>query len=166
MAVAGIWAPVLSTSAIAKVPDKRLNFFNTHTGETYQGVFWTAGQFLPDALTQINRVLRDHRSNTIAEIDTNLLNLISTLSAHIGTHNPIHIISGYRSPETNQWLADRTDGVASHSLHLDGKAIDLRIPGIELTSLKTAATRLGGGGVGYYPKSQFIHLDTGRVRTW
>lgn len=147
-------------------PEKSLHLVNTHTGETFNSTFWAGGRFLPDALARINVVLRDHRSNKVAPIDPVLLSLLEKLSADIGASNPVHVISGYRSPETNQMLAERSNGVARHSLHLEGKAIDIRVPGRDLKMVHKAAANLRGGGVGYYPDSQFVHIDTGRIRSW
>jgi len=136
--------------AAAAAPGERiLRLYNTHTGETVRSVFWAEGQFIPDALQDINKLLRDHR-----------------VSAKFGDHPTIHIISGYRSPETNAKLHANTSGVAKHSLHMDGKAIDVRIPGKDLAKLHRVAMAEKGGGVGYYPDSQFVHMDVGRVRYW
>ncbi|MFT5644819.1 MAG: hypothetical protein ACI83P_002382 [Janthinobacterium sp.] len=150
----------------APAAERSLRFYNTHTGETLRSVFWAEGQFLPEALSDINKLLRDHRSNTIAAIDPQLLILLDKVSSQFGNDNIIHVISGYRSAQTNRKLAARSKGVAKHSLHLEGRAIDVRIPGRDLSSLHRAALDLKGGGVGYYPDSQFIHMDTGRVRNW
>ncbi len=158
--------PALARSAVATQDERSLCFYNTHTGETLRSVFWAEGQFLPDALNDINKVLRDHRTNAVARIDPQLLVLLDEVTSQFGSNNVVHIISGYRSPETNRKLALLGDGVAKHSMHMEGKAIDLRLPGRDLSSLREAALKLGGGGVGYYPDSQFVHMDTGRVRSW
>lgn len=166
-ALAGvIGAPRIAHAALIYPHEKSLRLFNTHTDETFSNVFWADGEFLPDALDNINRLLRDHRSNKVAQIDPGLLSLLEKMSHQVDAKNPLHVISGYRSPETNQLLADRSNGVAKHSLHLEGKAIDIRVPGRDLTTVRTAALRLHGGGVGFYPDSQFVHLDTGRIRSW
>lgn len=166
-------ASVLSVPAVArantnaKLPHERtLRLYNTHTGETLRSVFWAEGQFVPEAMNDINKLLRDHRNDKVAQIDPKLLVLLDQVSSQVGDGKVLHIISGYRSPESNQLLAERTNGVAKHSLHLEGKAIDVRIPGRDLASLHKAALRAGGGGVGYYPESQFVHMDTGRLRHW
>jgi uncharacterized protein YcbK (DUF882 family) len=167
-------ASVLSVPAIARanaaptdMPHERtLRMYNTHTGESLRSVFWAEGQFVPDAMNDINKLLRDHRNNKITQIDPKLLFLLDQVSTQIGSGSVLHIISGYRSPESNQLLAERSNGVARHSMHLEGKAIDVRIPGRDLASLHKAALRAGGGGVGYYPESQFVHMDTGRLRNW
>lgn len=158
--------PALARAAVAAPHERILRFHNTHTGESLKSVFWAEGQFVPDALQDINRLLRDHRSNTIATIDPELLLLVQKVSAQFGSNNVVHIISGYRSPETNAKLAAASGGVARHSMHLEGKAIDLRIPGKDLKQVHKAALALKAGGVGYYHDSQFVHMDTGRVRHW
>lgn len=158
--------PSLARASVAAPHERSLRFYNTHTGETLRSVFWAEGQFRPEALNDINKLLRDHRNNTIAPIDPELMLLLEKVSAQFGSNNVIHVISGYRSPETNRKLAEASGGVARHSMHLEGKAIDVRIPGRELHSVHRAALALRGGGVGYYPSSQFVHLDTGRVRHW
>ena len=164
-----VLASAISLPALARAagPDERsLRFYNTHTGETLRSLFWADGQFLPDALNDINKLLRDHRTNTIARIDPQLLVLLDKVSAQFGSQNVVHVISGYRSPESNRKLAQLGNGVATHSLHLEGRAIDVRFPGSELSDVRKAALKLRGGGVGYYPDSRFVHLDTGRVRNW
>jgi uncharacterized protein YcbK (DUF882 family) len=146
--------------------ERKLHLYNTHTGESLKSVFWAEGKFVPEAMNDINKLLRDHRNNRIAPIDPKLLFLLDQVASQVSAGSPVHIISGYRSPETNRMLNENTSGVARHSLHLDGKAIDVRIPGRDLAVLHKAALHAGGGGVGYYPDSQFVHMDTGRLRHW
>ncbi len=154
-------------NAAAAAPGERvLRLYNTHTGESVKSVFWAEGNFIPDSLAEINKLLRDHRSNTIAPIDPALLVLLERVSAQFGNQKLMHVISGYRSPESNKKLAAASGGVAKHSMHLEGKAIDIRMPGQDLASLHKAAMNAKGGGVGYYPDSQFVHMDTGRPRHW
>lgn len=153
----------------ASVPERVLSFFNTHTGERLKTSYCCAGAYQPDALKQINHILRDFRANEIRPIDPTLLDLLHELGGTLETDQPIHIISGYRSPHTNALLRERggaATGVASRSLHMDGKAIDIRIPGVKLDHLRGAARSLKLGGVGFYPASNFVHVDTGRVRYW
>lgn len=145
---------------------KTLSFYHTHTGETLSRVFWTAGKYIPDALADINRLLRDHRNNEMSPIDPQLLTLLERIASSTGAGAVVHVISGYRSPQTNRALADQSDGVARRSLHIDGKAIDIRIPGRDLRDIRNAALALRGGGVGFYERSRFVHIDTGRVRSW
>jgi uncharacterized protein YcbK (DUF882 family) len=121
---------------------------------------------MADELAAINHLLRDHRTGAVASIDTRLLTQLSLLQQKIDYAGDIHVISGYRSPKTNAGLQRASTGVAKRSLHMQGRAMDLRLPGIELKHLREAALSMRAGGVGYYPKSDFIHLDTGRARFW
>lgn len=164
-AALGVPALGLAAPALA-LRDRTLRMYNTHTGESIRATYWAEGRFVPDAMGDINHLLRDHRNNKVAPIDPQLLLLLDQVSTAVKAGSMVHIISGYRSPESNQLLADTTDGVARHSMHLDGRAIDVRMPGSALTSVRQAALRAAGGGVGYYANSQFVHLDTGRVRHW
>lgn len=159
-------APAVAAPAAVAPNERVLRLYNTHTGESLRSIFWAEGQFIPDALQDINKLLRDHRNNQVAPIDPQLLVLLDRVSAKFGDHPTIHIISGYRSPETNEMLHENTTGVAKHSLHMDGMAIDVRIPGKDLAKLHTVALAQRAGGVGYYPESQFVHMDVGRVRHW
>lgn len=158
--------PALARAAVAQPNERVLRLYNTHTGESLKSLFWAEGQFVPDALAEINKLLRDHRNNTISPIDPQLLLLLDRVSAKFGSKDVLHVISGYRSPESNQKLAAASGGVARHSMHLEGKAIDIRMPGRDLAGLHKAAMAAKGGGVGYYPDSQFVHIDTGRPRHW
>lgn len=144
----------------------RLALLNTHTGERIDLVYREAGVYVPQALAEIDRVLRDHRTDQIAPIDPELLDLVHRIGGLVDARQPFQVISGYRSPATNARLATPGSGVARTSLHLEGRAIDLRLPGRPLADLRAAALRLGRGGVGYYPRSDFVHVDTGRVRAW
>jgi len=158
--------PALARAAVAAPHERSLRFYNTHTGETLRTMFWAEGQFVPEALQDINHLLRDHRNDKVGAIDPELMLLLDRVSSQFSNHEVIHVISGYRSPETNRMLAEASGGVAKHSMHIEGKAIDVRIPGRELERLHKAALALKSGGVGYYPTSQFVHMDTGRVRHW
>jgi uncharacterized protein YcbK (DUF882 family) len=158
--------PALAKAAQPAPAERTLRMYNTHTGESLRRVFWAEGQFIPDALKDINKLLRDHRNDKIAEMDPNLIVLLNDVSDKFGDNQVLHIISGYRSPESNAKLAAASNGVARHSMHMDGKAIDIRLPGKNLAQLHKAAMSMKAGGVGYYPDSQFVHMDTGRVRYW
>ena len=150
-----------------KTPTLReLAFYNLHTGESLKTDYWAEGDYLPDAMADIDHILRDFRTNQVLPIDPQLLDLLNGLRSTLGTAQRFQIISGYRSPATNFTLAANSDGVAKGSLHMQGKAIDLRIEGTALGDLRQAAMGLQGGGVGYYPKSNFVHIDVGRVRHW
>ena len=146
--------------------EKRLGFYNLHTCEQINIPFWAGGHYLSDGLNAINRVLRDHRNDQQAEMDVRLLELLYRLKGRLGTDGDFHIISGYRSPQTNAMLSNRSNGVAKKSLHMRGMAVDIRVPKVELTALKNTALSLRGGGVGYYPESDFLHIDVGRIRSW
>lgn len=162
--VSGIAAP-----AGAGVPDnapRHLGFQCTHTGECVEVVYWADGRYLPDATTAIDHVLRDFRTSEVHPIDSRLLDLLHSLRSNLGSREPFHVISGYRSPKTNAALQDKSSGVATRSLHMDGMAIDIRLPGREIAELHDAALALRAGGVGYYPASEFVHVDVGRVRRW
>lgn len=158
-----------AAAAPKAVPERVLSFFNTHTGERLKTSYCCGGVYQPEALKEINHILRDFRANEIKPIDPKLLDLLHELGGTLETDQPFHIISGYRSPKTNAMLRERGGshtGVASHSLHMDGKAIDIRVPGANLNHVRAAARSLKLGGVGYYPSSNFVHVDTGRVRFW
>ena len=145
---------------------RRLAFDNLHTGERVSVDYWTDGAYVPDALDCVNKVLRDFRTGDVHPIEPTLLDLLSLLRRRVETDSPIEVISGYRSPKTNAKLHEASSGVASNSLHMQGMAIDIRIPGCALPNLRKAALAMRAGGVGYYPKSNFVHVDVGRVRTW
>ena len=158
--------PVFGSSGNLPIAEKSLSFYNIHTAEKLKTVYWAEGNYLADSLREINYVLRDPRNNEIHDIDTRLLDLLFAIRQEIETNQPFHVISGYRSADTNAFLRAHTKGVAENSLHLVGKAIDIRSPGKDLRSLHKVAMTLKGGGVGYYPKSDFVHVDIGRVRYW
>lgn len=145
---------------------RALIFHHTHTGETLTAEYFCAGAYLPDALAAINHHLRDFRTGEEHAIDPALLDLLHRLAAVTSTAKPFEVISGYRSPKTNHMLRGNTTGVAASSLHMVGKAIDIRLADVHLPDLRGAAVGLRRGGVGYYPESDFLHVDTGRVRTW
>jgi len=155
--------------AVRKAPERVLSFFNTHTGERLKTAYCCGGEYQPDALRQVNHILRDFRMNEVKPIEPKLLDLLHELGGTLETDQPFHIISGYRSPKTNTLLRERggvTTGVASHSLHMVGQAIDIRVPGVKLDHLRGAARSLKSGGVGFYPNLNFVHVDVGRVRYW
>lgn len=148
-------------------PDRDLAFYNTHTAESAAIQYCRSGALLPGSLEKINHILRDTRTGETKDIDVDLLDLLNRLARTLSTDEPFNIISAYRSPSTNEYLrAHGGGGVAAHSLHLVGKAIDIRVPGVRLRNLYRAAVGLRGGGVGIYPASDFVHVDVGRVRTW
>lgn len=145
---------------------KSLAFHNLHTGESVKVEFWLDGQPVPEALREINYVLRDHRSNEVKEIDIDLLHLLHRLKGKLEARRAYQVISGYRSPATNALLRKKSGGVAKKSFHMKGMAIDIALPGCDLCDLRQAALELKSGGVGYYPKPGFVHVDTGPPRQW
>jgi uncharacterized protein YcbK (DUF882 family) len=145
---------------------RALSFYNLHTDERLRTVYWEHGEYVSGALDHINYILRDFRRNEIKPIDPKLLDLLVALRKKLDTSAEIDIISGYRSPKTNSMLHSHSEGVAIHSMHIYGKAIDIRVPGRELAMVRRAALSLQYGGVGFYPHSDFVHVDTGRVRHW
>ncbi|MBL0712726.1 MAG: DUF882 domain-containing protein [Desulfosarcina sp.] len=146
--------------------ERRLVFFNTHTREKLDVCYAQGQSYRPDALAAVNHILRDHRTNDIKPIDTRLLDLLYDIRSRAGRHACVHIISGYRSPRTNRILRKRSHGVARKSLHMKGHAADIRIPGISTDRLRRIAADLKQGGVGYYPRANFVHVDIGSVRSW
>ena len=161
-------APFKSFAGVhpAAPSERVLVLYNTHTGEQLKTVYCANGEYIPGALAEINHILRDHRNEQIGAMDPQLLDLLHSISTRLDSRQPFHVISGFRSKETNAMLAERSGGVAKHSLHMQGTAIDIRLPGCDLSVLRKAAVALQGGGVGYYPRSDFVHVDVGRVRYW
>lgn len=159
-------------SALAKIPtlklegERRLQLRNLHTNEFVSTPYWIEGEYQLDALQSLNHCLRDHRSGEVIDMDPLLIDNIYNLQSKLEHRGEIHIISGYRSPKTNAALRKNSNGVAKKSLHMQGRAIDLRLPKQTLSTVRKAALTMKSGGVGYYPKSNFLHLDTGRVRHW
>lgn len=145
---------------------RRLRFYHTHTGEKLDVVYHADGTYLPDALSELDYLLRDFRSGDLVGIDPGLLDFLHASQQHLGTKGTYEIISAYRSPATNELLRRRGGGVAKRSLHLQGRAIDVRLTDVDTRTLRRAAREIARGGVGYYAKSDFVHLDTGRVRWW
>ncbi len=147
--------------------EKRRAFLhNLHTGETLDAVYFENGRYVPDALAEAMRVLRDWRNGEEHVMDPRLFDVLHALHGKLGASTPFQIISGYRSPETNAMLHERSPGVAAKSQHMLGKASDIRLEGVELAHLHKAALSLGAGGVGLYPVSNFVHVDVGPVRRW
>ena len=167
-AVAGAALPLASQSALASLPNARsLALDHTHTGERIALVYAVGDQYVPAALGTLNHFLRDHYLGDVGLIDPQLFDLLYGVRQVLGAAQSFQVISGYRCPATNATLRKtRGGGVATHSLHMEGKAIDIRLPGVPLNELREAALSLRAGGVGYYPREQFVHVDTGRVRTW
>jgi uncharacterized protein YcbK (DUF882 family) len=151
---------------VPKAAERSLALTHLHTGESLKTTFWVDGEYLEDEITAINKLLRDHRSGAVYGMDTKLFDQMYLLQQTTGVNGSFQIISAYRSPATNEKLRAKSNGVAKRSLHMQGRAIDIRLPGCDLKNLRNAALDLKAGGVGYYAKSNFIHIDTGRVRRW
>lgn len=160
-ALAGIARPASANNS------RRLVLVNTHTGEIVESVFWQDGLHRPGGLGRLDWAFRDHRQSSMRPIDARLFDLLHELAGAAGVEPRYHVISGYRSPATNAMLAAaRGGGVSSRSLHMAGQAVDVRLAGVPLTKLRDLALERRAGGVGYYPASDFVHLDVGRVRAW
>ncbi len=165
LATAGfLSAPAL---AFGKQPEqRRLAFHHLHTGESLDVVYWADGRYLPDATSRIDRLLRDFRADKVHAINLKLLDLLVALRYRLQVEAPYHVIGGYRCPATNAMLREETTGVAANSLHMAGSAIDLCVPGTALAAVYRTALAMKAGGVGYYPRSNFVHVDVGPVRHW
>ncbi|MDE2371105.1 MAG: DUF882 domain-containing protein [Burkholderiales bacterium] len=160
--------PAAATAAQAAVAGGRaLSLLHTHTHERIEIEYAVDGLYLPAALSRLDRFLRDHYTGEIGVIDPQLFDLLHRVGQVLGCEPRFEVISGYRCALTNARLREsRGGGVASHSLHMEGRAVDARLPGVPLAELRDAARSLRLGGVGYYPREQFVHLDTGRLRHW
>lgn len=146
--------------------ERRLSLYNIHTGESLNTLYWANNRYVYDSLREINYLLRDHHSGEVTNIDRQLLDLLYQINGRVDNRFPFEVLSGYRSAATNAMKAERSSAVARHSLHIQGRAVDIRLPRTSLSSLRLAAASLQQGGVGYYPRSGFIHVDTGDVRYW
>ena len=152
--------------ALAAREERSLGLVNLHTGERLETVFWADGAHLDDALQDFSRLMRDHRNNQVTAIDPRLFDRLWRLRQAVGSKESFQLVSGYRSPETNAKLLATTEGVAEDSFHVRGQAADIRLPGVDLLHLRRAARAMNSGGVGYYPFSDFLHLDSGPTRFW
>jgi uncharacterized protein YcbK (DUF882 family) len=166
----GALASALAAPAIASThrpfSARSIALHNLHTGERVNSIYWEEGKYIPETLHRVNWVLRDYRTEEVFRISPELVDLLARLQLRLRSREPYQVISGYRSPSTNAMLAAMTDGVAQNSLHMHGKAIDIRVPDRSLVKVHRAAMELEAGGVGYYPRSDFVHVDVGRVRRW
>jgi uncharacterized protein YcbK (DUF882 family) len=159
-------APLRAMAATAPRHERVLSFHSLHTGESLARPYRLGDAYVPSALAEIDTLLRDFRTDEVRPIDPALLDLLYELRIVLGSDQPYHVISGYRSPKTNAKLAQKSGGVAKKSFHMKGMAIDVRLPHQDLAKVRQAAMDLHLGGVGYYPGSDFVHLDTGRIRFW
>lgn len=165
-AAAGALMLAPGAALASRSPVRALSFYHTHTGEKLRVTYAEGGRHIPDALDEVNRFLRDFRSGEAHPMDPKLLDILHHVQQATGGRGPFEIISAYRSPQTNDMLRSSSGGVAQRSLHMVGRAVDVRLRGVNTRQLRQAALELKAGGVGYYSDSDFIHVDTGRVRYW
>jgi uncharacterized protein YcbK (DUF882 family) len=160
--------PAQALSAVEDIISvkRSISFYNLHTKEELQTTYFRNGQYIPEAMSQINHIMRDHYCGAVKPIDKKLIDLLHEIQLELNSKEPFHLISVYRTVRTNVMLSKRKKGVAMKSLHTRGKAADIRIPGYRLKDLRRAAYTLKRGGVGYYPKSNFVHVDVGKIRYW
>ncbi len=151
---------------LAAKGERKIRMKNLHTGEDLKATYWENGKYISETMRDVAVLLRDHRTGDKHRIDAGLMDILHDLQLRIGTRKEFHVVSGYRSPKTNRMLSQRSNGVAKRSLHMRGRAIDIRLPGTDLQNLRKAALSMRAGGVGYYPQANFIHVDTGRFRAW
>ncbi|MGI9204087.1 MAG: YcbK family protein [Woeseiaceae bacterium] len=161
--LAGVFLPLQSATA---VDERRLSFLHTHTSERISVSYRRGEEYLPAGLSELDTFLSDFRNGKSISIDPQLLDLLYDIRAELGGKGTYEVISAYRSPETNEMLRNRSGGVAKNSLHMHGQAIDIRLTDVALERLRDTAIAMQRGGVGYYASSNFIHVDTGRVRRW
>ncbi|MCB1852348.1 MAG: DUF882 domain-containing protein [Gammaproteobacteria bacterium] len=158
--------PVPQQSRAAVRGARKLSFYHTHTGEKLSVVYHDGSRYLAEPLSDIDHCLRDFRTGDITTIDPLLLDQLYALRQITGGRGVYEVISAYRSPHTNDMLRSKSSGVAKKSLHMQGRAVDVRLTGVDCGKLRKAAVALQSGGVGFYRKSDFVHLDTGDFRTW
>jgi uncharacterized protein YcbK (DUF882 family) len=160
--------PVNSFSSLTKfsLPERSLSFYNIHTDERLRAVYWHKGLYVSETLDEINYIMRDFRTEEVHPINPQLLDLLYEIHNRLETRQSFHIVSGYRSPKTNNYLYRRSKGVSKNSLHMYGMAVDVRVPRCDLKNLYTIVKSLKKGGVGYYPESDFVHTDVGEIRWW
>ena len=164
-AALGFWTPSLAEAAAPNTA-RVLRIQHQYTGEKFTGEYWYNGRYLPDAFGEIKFLMRDHRVNEQFPIDPRLIDILFVMQNRLRSKTPFNLLSGYRSPATNARLRRMSEGVARNSLHMTGQAIDLRLPGTKTSVVRKTAVDLKSGGVGFYPRSDFVHVDTGRVRSW
>jgi len=157
--------PVFSSTAHQETT-RSLHLHNIHTGESLKTVYWEEGVYITESLKDINYILRDHRTDDMINIAPHLLDVIAALHKKVHSRRPFEVISGYRSPRSNALLYESSGGVNPNSLHMYGKAIDIRLGDCHLRHLRNAAIAMRQGGVGYYPESDFVHVDTGAIKYW
>jgi len=160
------FAPLGAFAAIGRMPERAVSFRNRHTQESLNTVYWSGDRYDAEALRRISHLMRDFRTGEVWPIDVRLIDILFVIQRRLDSFQPIEIVSGYRSPETNAMLAETGAGVARNSFHMSGMAVDIRMPGYGTAGIASIAQNLAVGGVGYYPRSDFVHLDVGSVRYW
>ncbi len=155
-----------AAAMVSAQPERRLRLANAHTWEKLDLVYWAEGKYNPESMAEINHLMRDHRANRSKAMDVNLIDQLHALVTALDTKERVHVLSGYRTPETNARLRSRSKAVAKYSLHMDARAMDFNIPGKNAKTIHKAAMAMNAGGVGLYSRSGFVHIDTGRVRSW
>ena len=158
--------PPLVAARPAVTQARWVHLHNVHTGEKLEAAYWENGGYVPDAVQALNKVLRDYRNDQVHPMNPGLYDILDQIRAKTESKSPFQVISGYRSPATNKLLRERSGEVAKHNLHMDGKAMDIYLEDVALEHIRAAALDLGRGGVGYYPESNFVHVDVGPVRQW
>lgn len=165
----GSMIPMMSVSqslAANKNSTWKIAFRHAHTGESFSGVYRVGDKYLPEAFERMNYVLRDFRTKEVFPMDPHVIDILALIHKKMNAAEPYQILSGYRSPKTNAMLSRKTNGVATNSFHMYGQAIDIRLPSYSTRKMRNIARGLEAGGVGYYPRSNFVHVDTGKVRAW
>jgi uncharacterized protein YcbK (DUF882 family) len=165
---ASLIIPGVTFASVNNLPEseRRLFLYNLHTKEDINIAYWKNGNYVDDALNQLNYIFRDHYTGSVTTMDPKLFDFLFAIHQQIQSTEPFHLISGYRTKKTNEWLRKRNRNVSRKSLHIRGKAADIRLPEHKLKILRRAAYQLREGGVGYYPRSNFVHVDVGKVRFW
>ncbi len=166
LALTGLVVSIMPPAEVQAYDARQLSFYHTHTQLSLDVVYYENGEYVDSALARINRFLKDFRTGDVAEMDPKLLDILYDLRSELGSEATYEVISAYRSPKTNEMLRANGAGVARNSQHLLGNAIDVRLRGTKTKQLRDTALEMQRGGVGYYEKSDFVHLDTGRVRRW
>ncbi len=166
LSAAALTCMSLPQRLLASSRERRLALYNQHTGESLRLLYWQQGNYMTEGLNALNHFMRDYRTGDVHTIKPTLFDQLYLLQQLVAAPGTYHVISGYRSPKTNQLLQMHSSGVAKKSLHMQGMAIDICLPGKDLAPLHQAAINMHAGGVGYYPQSNFIHPDVGRVRHW
>jgi len=148
------------------LPERSLSLYNPNTREALCTTYWSDGDYVSEALAEINHIMRDRFTGQTKPIDVNLLDLLHAITHELNVGRPLQVISGYRTSKTNALLRKRGKQAAKNSYHIQGKAVDIRVPGCRLSALRRVSAQLRAGGVGYYPRSEFVHVDVGPIRYW